>query len=166
MTEMYELANCGVSLEPNHPAGKRTAWKDGADGPSQENSARVPPEQLANSLMPGCSVGSLGCSARSPNKFIDVLIICNFPMERRAKRSATSFSVFIYKVLKQVHPDVGISNKAMAIVNSMLAEIMENVMSEARVLIDREEKLTVIFARPFRPSVVRHYDPFFDLLFA
>jgi hypothetical protein len=31
--------------------------------------------------------------------------------ERIAKRNYASYSTFIYKVLKQVHPDTGISNK-------------------------------------------------------
>ncbi|KAI8925547.1 histone-fold-containing protein [Entophlyctis helioformis] len=32
-----------------------------------------------------------------------------------------TYSTYIYKVLKQVHPDTGISNKAMSIMNSLLA---------------------------------------------
>ncbi|KAJ7285790.1 histone-fold-containing protein, partial [Mycena rebaudengoi] len=33
-------------------------------------------------------------------------------------RRRSTYSSYIYKVLKQVHPDTGISNKAMAILNS------------------------------------------------
>jgi histone H2B len=35
------------------------------------------------------------------------------------------------KVLKQVHPDTGISNKAMAILNSFVNDIFERIASEA-----------------------------------
>jgi len=34
------------------------------------------------------------------------------------KTRKETYSTYIYKVLKQVHPDTGISNKAMSIMNS------------------------------------------------
>ncbi|GAA5815925.1 Histone H2B, partial [Mucor flavus] len=37
--------------------------------------------------------------------------------KRKVTRRET-YSSYIYKVLKQVHPDTGISNKAMSILNS------------------------------------------------
>jgi histone H2B len=40
----------------------------------------------------------------------------------------TNFGV---KVLKQVHPDTGISNKAMAILNSFVNDIFERIATEA-----------------------------------
>ena len=39
------------------------------------------------------------------------------------------FSWFL--VLKQVHPDTGISNKAMAILNSFVNDIFERIATEA-----------------------------------
>lgn len=50
---------------------------------------------------------------------------------RRKKRSYSSYSSYIYHVLKQVHPDKGISNKAMAIVNSFVADLLERIGAEA-----------------------------------
>ena len=38
---------------------------------------------------------------------------------------------YIYRVLKQVHPDVGISTKAMSIMNSFVNDLFEKVASEA-----------------------------------
>jgi histone H2B len=38
--------------------------------------------------------------------------------KKNKKKNFTSFSRFIYRVLKQVHPDTGISTKAMSIMNS------------------------------------------------
>lgn len=49
---------------------------------------------------------------------------------RKKKRSET-FSVYIYRVLKQVHPDTGISSKAMSIMNSFVMDIFERLASEA-----------------------------------
>ncbi|KAG9121670.1 histone H2B [Ceratobasidium sp. 392] len=42
-----------------------------------------------------------------------------------------TYSSHIYKVLKQVHPDTGISNKAMAILNSFVNDIFERIATEA-----------------------------------
>lgn len=49
---------------------------------------------------------------------------------RKKKRSET-YSVYIYRVLKQVHPDTGISSKAMSIMNSFVADLFERLASEA-----------------------------------
>ncbi|XP_055390702.1 histone H2B type 1-L-like [Bubalus kerabau] len=38
-----------------------------------------------------------------------------------------SYSVYMYKVLKQVHPDTGISSKAMGIMNSFVNDIFEPI---------------------------------------
>jgi len=38
--------------------------------------------------------------------------------KKRRKSRKESYSVYIYRVLKQVHPDTGISSKAMSIMNS------------------------------------------------
>lgn len=40
--------------------------------------------------------------------------------KKRKKSRKETYSSYIYKVLKQVHPDTGISNKAMAILNSFV----------------------------------------------
>lgn len=37
----------------------------------------------------------------------------------------------VFLVLKQVHPDTGISNKAMAILNSFVNDIFERIATEA-----------------------------------
>jgi histone H2B len=37
----------------------------------------------------------------------------------------------LFVVLKQVHPDTGISNKAMAILNSFVNDIFERIATEA-----------------------------------
>jgi histone H2B len=49
------------------------------------------------------------------------------------RRAARNWSLYIYKVLKQVHSDTGISNKAMNIMNSFINDIFERLASEASV---------------------------------
>eukprot|EP01125_Pyxidicula_operculata_P001388 TRINITY_DN1127_c0_g1_i1.p1 TRINITY_DN1127_c0_g1~~TRINITY_DN1127_c0_g1_i1.p1 ORF type:complete len:153 (-),score=39.58 TRINITY_DN1127_c0_g1_i1:221-637(-) len=51
--------------------------------------------------------------------------------EKGARKNYNTYSTFIYKVLKQVHPDTGISNKAMMIMNSFVMDIFERIATEA-----------------------------------
>ncbi|THH06124.1 hypothetical protein EW145_g4300 [Phellinidium pouzarii] len=70
---------------------------------------------------------------------------------RRKVRKET-YSSYIYKVLKQVHPDTGISNKAMAILNSFVNDIFERIASEASKLASYSKKST-ISSREIQTSV-------------
>ena len=51
--------------------------------------------------------------------------------KKKNKKRVETYSSYIYKVLKQVHPDTGISNKAMSILNSFVNDIFERIASEA-----------------------------------
>lgn len=61
---------------------------------------------------------------------------------RRSKRKET-YSSYIYKVLKQVHPDTGISNKAMSIMNSFVNDIFERIAHEASKLAQYNKRSTI-----------------------
>ena len=61
---------------------------------------------------------------------------------RRRSRHET-FSVYIYKVLKQVHNDTGISKKSMAIMNSFINDIFERIALEASKLVRYNKKHTL-----------------------
>ncbi|XP_034885685.1 histone H2B [Mirounga leonina] len=50
---------------------------------------------------------------------------------RRRSRRKETYSMYIYKVLKQVHPDIGISSKAMSIMNSFVNDVFERLAGEA-----------------------------------
>ncbi|KAG0229382.1 Histone H2B type 1-A [Mortierella sp. GBA43] len=52
-------------------------------------------------------------------------------VRRRKKRPTERNSSYIYKVLKQAHPDVEISKKAMSILNSLVNDIFERIAREA-----------------------------------
>ena len=47
--------------------------------------------------------------------------------KKRVKAKHETYKIYIYKVLKQVHPDTGISSKAMSILNSFINDIFEKV---------------------------------------
>ena len=66
------------------------------------------------------------------------------PAGKKSKRKAKqSFKIYVYKVLKQVHPDTGISSKAMSIMNSFVNDIFERVANEASRLAKYNKKATV-----------------------
>nr|7YBF_A Chain A, Histone H2B-alpha,Histone H2A-beta [Schizosaccharomyces pombe]7YBF_B Chain B, Histone H2B-alpha,Histone H2A-beta [Schizosaccharomyces pombe] len=54
-----------------------------------------------------------------------------------------TYSSYIYKVLKQVHPDTGISNQAMRILNSFVNDIFERIATEASKLAAYNKKSTI-----------------------
>ena len=62
--------------------------------------------------------------------------------KRKAKRKE-SYSIYIYKVLKQVHPDTGISSKAMHIMNSFVNDVFERIAAEASRLAKYNAKSTI-----------------------
>ena len=63
--------------------------------------------------------------------------------KKRRKRRRESYSIYIYKVLKQVHPDTGISSKAMSIMNSFVNDIFERIAAEASRLAHYNRRSTI-----------------------
>ncbi|OMJ19412.1 Histone H2B [Smittium culicis] len=61
---------------------------------------------------------------------------------RRATRKET-YSIYIFKVLKQVHPDLGISTKGMSILNSFVNDVFERIASEASKLAAYNKRSTI-----------------------
>ena len=61
---------------------------------------------------------------------------------RKGKRTE-SYSTYIFKVLKQVHEDTGISKKAMSIMNSFINDIFEKIAGEAGKLVAINKKATL-----------------------
>jgi len=61
----------------------------------------------------------------------------------RHKKRAETFSSYIFKVLKQVHPDIGISNKAMMVMNSFVTDIFERIARESARLVDMNDRNTL-----------------------
>jgi len=59
---------------------------------------------------------------------------------------------YVDQVLKQVHPDTGISNKAMLILNSFVADLFERIAEEASKLASYNKKST-ISSREIQTSV-------------
>ncbi|XP_062846708.1 histone H2B 1/2-like [Trichomycterus rosablanca] len=54
-----------------------------------------------------------------------------------------SYAIYVYKVLKQVHPDTGISSKAMGIMNSFVNDIFERIAGESSRLAHYNKRSTI-----------------------
>ncbi len=63
--------------------------------------------------------------------------------KKRKRRRRESYSIYIYKVLKQVHPDTGVSSKAMSIMNSFVNDIFERIAAEASRLAHYNRRSTI-----------------------
>lgn len=72
--------------------------------------------------------------------------------KKRHKARKESYSVYIYRVLKQVHPDTGISSKAMSIMNSFVNDVFERIAAEASRLAHYNKRST-ISSREIQTSV-------------
>lgn len=62
---------------------------------------------------------------------------------KRRRRRKETFNIYIYKVLKQVHPDTGISSKAMSVMNSLANHTFEVIAREAAQLAKYNKKATI-----------------------
>ncbi|XP_061173800.1 late histone H2B.L4-like [Saccostrea echinata] len=51
--------------------------------------------------------------------------------KKRTKKRKESFKVYIFRVMRQVHPELTMSNRAMGIMNSFVIDIFERIASEA-----------------------------------
>jgi histone H2B len=72
--------------------------------------------------------------------------------KKRKKGNYSTYSTYIYRVLKQVHPDTGISKRAMEIMNSFVGDIFERVAYEAGRL-SRYNKRSTISSREIQTAV-------------
>ena len=63
--------------------------------------------------------------------------------KKKMKKSIETYKIYIFKVLKQVHPDTGISSKAMGIMNSFINDIFEKLAQEAARLARYNKKPTI-----------------------
>lgn len=65
------------------------------------------------------------------------------PTLHRRPRRTESWSSYIYRVLKQVHPDLGITTKGMSVMNSFLNDLFDRLAHEASTLAAMNNKATI-----------------------
>ncbi|XP_065093956.1 histone H2B-like [Ochlerotatus camptorhynchus] len=70
-------------------------------------------------------------------------VIVKEEKKKRRQRRKESYAIYIYKVLKQVHPDTGVSSKAMSIMNSFVNDIFERIAAESSHLAQYNKRSTI-----------------------
>jgi histone H2B len=68
------------------------------------------------------------------------------------KKRTESYSIYIYKVLKQVHPQIGISSKSMSIMNSFATDLFTRITQDA-IKLSQFNKNKTLTAREFQTGV-------------
>ncbi len=63
--------------------------------------------------------------------------------KKRSTKRTESYASYIYKVLKQVHPDTGISKRGISIMNSFVNDIFEKLATESSRLARYNKKATL-----------------------
>merc|ERR1712127_32676 len=72
--------------------------------------------------------------------------------KKRKHKRKESYAIYIYKVLKQVHPDTGVSSKAMSIMNSFVNDLFERIAAESSRLAHYNKRSTIT-SREIQTSV-------------
>merc|ERR1712008_130203 len=79
-------------------------------------------------------------------------ILLNKDGKKRKTKRRESYALFIYRVLKQVHPDTGVSSKAMSIMNSFVNDLFERIAAESSRLAHYNKRSTIT-SREIQTSV-------------
>merc|ERR1712205_277053 len=70
----------------------------------------------------------------------------------RRRRRTETFSVYIFRVLRQVHEKTGISRRSMSIMNSFINDLFERISAEAGRLV-RYSKRSTLSSREVQTAV-------------
>jgi histone H2B len=90
---------------------------------------------------PAAGTGSRG--AKTPKKAKKAPRVGKDGKKIRKKTRVPTWSTYIYKVLKQVHPDTGITQKSMAIMNSFVNDLFQRIATEAANISRHNKKKTL-----------------------
>ena len=61
----------------------------------------------------------------------------------RRKRKLETYNIYIYKVLKQINPEMGLSKKAMSILDSFVNDCFQRIAGEAGRLVKANRQKTL-----------------------
>ncbi|XP_041039090.1 late histone H2B.L4-like [Carcharodon carcharias] len=101
--------------------------------------------------MPDLAAATKGGVSRKASKQSLIKVTKKLPKKRRKSRKQ-SYSIYVYRVLTQVHPSTRISSKAMSVMNSFVIDIFERIASKASHLIHYNKRCT-ISAREIQSAV-------------
>ena len=67
----------------------------------------------------------------------------NAPGRNYNKKRKETFNIYIYKVLKQVHPDIGMSKRAMSVMNGFVHDTFDRIATEAGNMVKYNKRSTM-----------------------
>merc|ERR1711931_35083 len=91
-------------------------------------------------IMPPKTSGKGAKKAATPAKNITK---SDASSKKKKSKRKESYAIYIYKVLKQVHPDTGVSSKAMSIMNSFVNDLFDRIAAEASKLAHYNKRSTI-----------------------
>merc|ERR1711971_1496319 len=92
----------------------------------------------STSIMPPKISGKAAAKSGKASK-----VVTKGDKKKRKGKRKESYAIYIYKVLKQVHPDTGVSSKAMSIMNSFVNDLFERIAAEASKLAHYNKRSTI-----------------------
>ena len=78
---------------------------------------------------------------KSENERISKKILQRNRKKKKARKE--SYRMYIHKVLKKVHPDIGVTNKSMNAINAFVNDVFERIANEASRLAKNNDKQTI-----------------------
>ncbi|CAG8478344.1 9083_t:CDS:2 [Ambispora leptoticha] len=129
------------------PAGNTTSAKPGKTDdktvPSQNLATAAAATTSTSTSAEGNPESAVAATGSKKKTVVTVGTDDKTEKKKRTKKRHETYSSYIYKVLKQVHPETSISNKAMSIMNSFVNDIFERVATEAAHLATYNKKSTI-----------------------
>ena len=74
------------------------------------------------------------------------------PGQKNTRKGKRTWTVYVYRTLKQIHKDIGMSSKGMRVVNSFVQDIFERIAVEAASL-TRINKTKTLSSREIQTAV-------------
>eukprot|EP01084_Bolivina_argentea_P135468 238693_1 len=62
---------------------------------------------------------------------------------RRKRKQRETYNIYVYKVLKQVHPEIGVSKRAMEVLNSFVTDVFDRICDEGAKLCKYSSRQTL-----------------------
>eukprot|EP00450_Noctiluca_scintillans_P039395 CAMPEP_0194481680 /NCGR_PEP_ID=MMETSP0253-20130528/3992_1 /TAXON_ID=2966 /ORGANISM="Noctiluca scintillans" /LENGTH=139 /DNA_ID=CAMNT_0039321181 /DNA_START=79 /DNA_END=498 /DNA_ORIENTATION=- len=69
--------------------------------------------------------------------------VLNETSQRRKRKIPATYSVYLYKVLKQIHPECSMSKRGMDIMNSFMNDIFDRIATDSVSLLRNTKKRTL-----------------------
>mmetsp|Transcript_46991 Transcript_46991/g.102259 ORF Transcript_46991/g.102259 Transcript_46991/m.102259 type:complete len:150 (+) Transcript_46991:93-542(+) len=100
-------------------------------------------EQKTLSAMPGDAKKARKEKGKKINKPAKAPKLPGEDVRKRRKKAQQSYAIYIFKVLKQIHPELTISKRGMDIMNSFMNDVFDRIATEATRLLRGSRKRTL-----------------------